>query len=124
MNTKLLNAASTMSGLTFLAHIFIGGPKNATPIFSIENLPNDPKWTVYFSWHSASVLLLFMALGYAWAAYSGEGKSLVVFLTALSATLCVVAGITAYFGGIQIWNFPPSMLFAVITVLGGLAVVK
>lgn len=121
MNTPFLYAASTVSALTALAHIFIGGTKNATPVLTAPGLPIGPRVTVEFAWQAASVFMLFAALIYLWAAVRQSGYSLVAFTTIHCASLAILGIVTAYRGGINPWSFPPFLFFTLIAMLGGLA---
>lgn len=118
MNTIFLYAAAFAGAFTTVAHIFVGGPKNAAPVLNVEGLSNGPKVTVSFAWHAASVLLAFISLIYLWAAINGTGRELVTATTLLCAALAVLGFIVSYRGGENPWTFPPAILFILISVLG------
>ena len=123
MNTLFLGLASAASLLTFVAHVFIGGPRNAQPIFSLTDLPNGPKTTMFFSWNAASLLLLSISLGFAYAALSPAATGLSLFLTLLCGAHALLGfGVAAHKGETP-WAFPPAILFSAITVFGSLALI-
>jgi hypothetical protein len=59
-----------------------------------------------------------MALGYAYAAWSGTGRELVFALTALSAALSILSAGVAFKGRINPLRFPSTTLFAITACLG------
>lgn len=122
MTTVFLVAAAIMSALTFAAHVFIGGPKNAAPILSRPNLPLGPHTTMQFSWNAASLLLLSIALGFGVAAFRAQVDPLVWFLTLLCGFHAMLGIVVAARAGVSPLTFPPAMLFVAIAVLGGLAI--
>ena len=122
MNTIFLYAASAAAALTTAAHIFIGGKKNARPIFQTEGLLTGPRVTVEFAWHAASVFLAFVALIYLWAAITGKGDLMVRFTTVHCAILALLGGFVASTGNIAPWQFPPTVLFVIVSVFGTLAI--
>lgn len=122
MNRIFLLLAAAVSGITTLAHIVIGGPKNAAPIFDRTDLPTGPKVTVEFAWHAASVFLFFVTAIFLWAAVKRTDRTLVLFTVTHCAVLSILGAAVSYTGGLLPWAFPPSVLFALIVVFGFLAV--
>jgi len=116
LHTLSFFAAAGISLLAFLAHIFIGTAKNAAPILDNPNLPAGPKWTMVFSWQANSVLMLFMVLGFVYVAFAVNQRSLAVFLTMLAIALSGWASLVAMRGEIAPWQFPPAVLFFVVSV--------
>ena len=121
MNTFFLFAAALAGALTALAHIFIGGKKNAAPVLQSPELSAGPKITVEFAWHAASVFLIAVAAIYFFAAIAESGRSLVLVTTIHCAVLVALSAVVAIRGGLSAMTFPPTILFAAISAFGALA---
>ena len=121
MNTTFLYAASFAGAVTTLAHIFVGGKQNAAPVLNAPDLEAGPKTTVTFAWHAASVFLFAVTVIYLVAATTGISKSLVVATTMHCGALTLLSAITALRGGVKVTAFPPTILFAAISILGTIA---
>lgn len=107
-------AAAVLSLITFGVHTFVGGKYAARPLLEATDFHKASRWLNYFTWHMATVLLLVMAAGYAWAAAAPAAWPAALILTimaALFSPLCVWVTVK---GGIKPWRFPASWLFALI----------
>lgn len=122
MNTSFLFAAAIASALTALAHIIIGGQKNAAPVLQSPDLEAGPKTTVTFAWHAASVFLIAVAAIFLLAATTGENRLLVQVTTLHCWVLTGLSALTASRGGLNPLTFPPAILFAAISTCGALAI--
>jgi hypothetical protein len=112
--------AAAISALTFGVHTFIGGAKVARPLLADGSLPLASKWLSYYCWHVTTVLLAFFTGAFVWLAVFPHRPSL-VFLSALSACLCVLSAAIARRAGLAPWRFPSTSLFAVISLLSAAA---
>lgn len=115
MNAYLLWAGAGLSALTFAVHFFIGGRYVARPLLADQSLPRASKWLNYYCWHMVSVLLLFMVGGYAYAARTGQGAELIVFMGICAAAFSPLSAYVALRGGIHPLRFPSTSLFAALT---------
>ncbi len=121
MQTSFLFAASASSFVTFLVHTFAGGRVVARPLLADASLPRAAKWLAYYCWHIATVLLLGMALAFAWCAMLPGGEALAAAATLLAAALSPLSMVVALKGGINPIRFPSTSLFAVTAILGAAA---
>lgn len=118
MSTSLAWAAAAVSVMTFLGHVFIGGPQVARPLLDSDDLPTQARWLAYFCWHVTSLVVLAMRVGFAVVAVRGQHSDLAVFLPTLSALIWALSiGITVV-GGLPPRRNPGVWLFGLITLLG------
>ncbi len=123
MNIGFL-AAALLSLITFGVHTFVGGKYAARPLLDAHDFHRASRWLNYFTWHMATVLLLVMAAGYAWAAVAPAAWPAALILTimaALFSPLCVWVTVK---GDIKPWRFPASWLFALIVAAALLGLVE
>ncbi len=121
MNTSFLFAAAIVSALAALAHIFVGGQKNAGPVLQSPDLEAGPRTTVTVAWHAVSVFLIAVAAIFLLAAITGESRLLVQVTTLHCGVLTGLSALTASLGGLNPLTFPPAFLFAAISTCGVLA---
>lgn len=106
--------AAVLSLITFAVHTFIGGRFAARPLLAAQDFSKASRWLNYFTWHMATVTLLVMTAGYAWAAFRSDAADLVVLLTVMAALFSPLCVWVAMKGGIAPWRFPASWLFLLI----------
>ncbi|MDP2764230.1 MAG: hypothetical protein Q8O54_05270 [Brevundimonas sp.] len=111
-------AAAVLSLITFGVHTFVGGQFVARPLLASRELPRASLWLNYFTWHMATVMLLFMAGGFAVAALYPEAFPAAVLLMLMAATFSPLCIWVALKGGIAPWRFPASWLFLLIVLAG------
>lgn len=121
MNTGFLIAAAIASILTALAHVVIGGRKNAALVLQSPGLEAGPKTTVTLAWHAVSVFLIAVAAIFLLAATTGDSRLLVQVTTLHCGVLTGLSAVTALRGGLNPLTFPPAFLFAAISTCGTLA---
>ena len=109
--------AAVLSLITFGVHTFVGGKYVARPLLASSELPKASLWLNYFTWHMATVMLLFMAGGYAFAASRPDAADVAALLTLMAATFSPLCIWVAVKGGISPWRFPASWLFALIALV-------
>lgn len=78
-------AAAVLSLITFGVHTFVGGKYAARPLLDATDFDRASRWLNYFTWHMATVLLLVMAAGYAWAAAAPSAWPAALILTIMAA---------------------------------------
>ena len=78
--------AAVLSLITFGVHTFVGGKYVARPLLASNELPKASLWLNYFTWHMATVMLLFMAGGYAFAASRPDAADVAALIAALVCT--------------------------------------
>ena len=110
-------AAAVLSLITFGVHTFIGGKFVARPLLASSELPRASLWLNYFTWHMATVMLLFMSGGFAFAASRPDANDVAALLTLMAATFSPLCIWVALKGGISPWRFPASWLFALIALV-------
>lgn len=104
--------------VTAFVHTFIGGAVVARPLLATQALPPASKWLNYYCWHIATVLILFLAAGFALAARDTQYHPVALFLTPLCAVLSALSAFVALKGGIHPLRFPSTGLFALTAALG------
>lgn len=110
------SAAAVLSLITFGVHTFVGGKFAARPLLGAHDFHKASRWLNYFTWHMATVMLLFMAGGYAVAAVAPGAVAAAVLLTLMAAAFSPLCIWVALKGGIAPWRFPASWLFALIVI--------
>jgi hypothetical protein len=111
-------AAAVLSLITFGVHTFIGGKYVARPLLASRELPKGSLWLNYFTWHMATVMLLFMGGGFGVAAIDPAAYDVAVLLMLMAATFSPLCIWVALKGGIRPWRFPASWLFLLILAAG------
>ena len=110
--------AAVLSLITFGVHTFIGGKYVARPLLVSSELPKASLWLNYFTWHMATVMLLFMAAGFGWAAVHRDAFDVAVLLMLMAAVFSPLCIWVALKGDIAPWRFPASWLFLLILAAG------
>jgi hypothetical protein len=116
--------AGLLSLITFGVHTFVGGIFVARPLLKARDLTPASRWLNYYTWHMATVMLLFMAAGFVWAALLPDAIEIAFLLTAMAAVFSALCVWVAIKGGIAPWRFPAAWLFLIIAVVGGFSVVE
>lgn len=106
--------ASVLSLVTFCVHTFVGGRFAARPLLDAHDFHKASRWLNYFTWHMATILLLVMTAGYAWAALRPGAVEAALILTVMAALCSPLCVWVAMKGGIAPWRFPASWLFALV----------
>lgn len=114
----LLWAAVLASGVTFIVHTFVGGPRVAAPLLANTTLPIASKWLNYYCWHIVTLYTFFMTWGYGFVAINSDKPELVVFLSILNVSFSILSALVAVKGNIHPLRFPSTTLFALVSVLG------
>jgi len=115
--------AAALSLLTFAVHTFVGGVRVARPLLDAPDLPPASRWLNYYCWHITTVLLAFMAFGFAAAAMRADAFALGVFLTVLAPALSLLSVAVALRGRINPLRFPSTTLFALTAAAGASGVI-
>jgi hypothetical protein len=109
-------AAVLAAGLA--VHCVIGSRAVVRPLLAARDITPVSRWINFFTFHLATVVLAFMAAGFAWAALRPDASDIAVGLTALAialALLCLGVCLRARF---QPWKVPPFDLFVIVSVVG------
>ena len=111
-------AASATALVTWAVHTFVGGVYVARPLLAARDLTAAWRWLNYYCWHMATITLLVMTGGFAWAAVSEAARELALVFTAMAAAFSVLSAWAAIRGRIAPYRFPSTTLFAVMAVAG------
>lgn len=106
--------ASVLSLATFCVHTFVGGRFAARPLLDAHDFHKASRWLNYFTWHMATVMLLVMTGGFAWAAVHADALDVALLLALMAALFSPLCAWVALKGGIAPWRFPASWLFFLI----------
>lgn len=123
MDSLLLWSAAAVGVLAFCVHTFRGGRVVARPLLADRSLPLASKWLNYYCWHVATVTLLFVAFGFAVAAWSREHEALAAFGTALAIVLSILSATVAIRAKIHPLRFPSTWLLGLMGIIGALGLV-
>jgi hypothetical protein len=113
--------AAAIAATTFYVHVFIGGPRVASPLLADEKLPKASKWLSYYCWHIVSILLAAMAASFTFVAIGWANAQIALLLGGLSLLFSLLSILVAVKGEINPLRFPSTSLFALIAIssLGG-----
>lgn len=103
---------------TALLHILAGGRFIAQPLLASTGLGEIPKYTNYYCWHIVSIVLLTMAVGYAYCGLDPQAVALAVVLTGLAASFALWSGLLIVWKKLNPLHMLQWMLFLPITLLG------
>ncbi|MFN0045689.1 MAG: hypothetical protein ACKVOS_04410 [Sphingorhabdus sp.] len=106
--------AAAIAATTFYVHVFIGGPRVASPLLADEKLPKASKWLNYYCWHIVSILLAAMAVSFAFVAIGWATPQVAMLLGSLSLLFSLLSILVAVKGEINPLRFPSTTLFALI----------
>lgn len=117
MNSWFIAAAGA-SLATALVHIVAGGRFIARPLLASTDLREVPKYTQYYCWHIVSIVLLTMALGYAYCGFDPQASALAVVLTGLAAAFALWCALLIAWKRLSPIRMLQWMLFLPIALLG------
>jgi hypothetical protein len=99
-------------------HTLIGSRRVVQPFLRARDLTPASRWLMFLCWHGISLLLVALAAGFGWAAWSGEGRDVGVGLTVLAAALAVLTLLVARRAGFNPLKLPPFVLFSLMAAGG------
>jgi hypothetical protein len=123
MNNWLAPGAG-FSALTFLVHIFAGGPNIGTPLLRAQDIRAVPKFTHYYCWHIVSLVLLAMACGFCMGAWSIAAYDVAALMTLLALGFTIWSIALVLRKRQKFWLLPQWALFLPITVCAALGLWK
>jgi len=109
--------AATMSGLTMLIHLFVGGRFLARPLLE-SSLHQVVRTTLYFCWHMVTITIAAMAVLFGLAFVDTSYSVLAIVATVLAGAFCLLnlALILRYKQSML--RMPQWFLFMLITTFG------
>lgn len=110
-------AAGAVVAVTFFVHMVLGGRLFIRPVLE-SDVPESRKWMTYYTWHSVSVVFVFMAAAFVVAALNPARADYALIATGLAAALVLMAFFVCIKGGVSPRSFPAIPLFTVVTALG------
>ena len=113
-------AAAFFSLVATAAHIFLGGQEIARPLLASKDLNDVAKFTNYYCWHIATIVLTTMTALYVYAATTGA-TDMAVLATLLAAIFLVWSLVLIGWKRLDLIRFPQWMLFLPVTVTGIIA---
>lgn len=117
MNNWFL-AASIMSSITVLVHVFPGGREIAKPLLASSELKTVPKYAAYYCWHLVSITLVGIAVAFYFAAVDQSEALLGVFATVGAGSFAIWSLLLIAIFKLKIWQFPQWVLFFPAAFLG------
>lgn len=88
-----LFAATVVSFITFLVHLFPGGDKIAKPLLNASDIQEKVKLTTYYCWHITTILLFVMTCSYAYVGFRLNIPLTVVITTIAGACALLSMGL-------------------------------
>lgn len=119
----LIWLAAFLSLLGLLAHEFLGAPMVLPPLSRVD-LPKNIVWLHHFSWHVGSIAVAAMIALYAYAALVQGNLAMAVIATAMSLGFSILGIGLAVGGNHVLWKTPAPYVWSIVTVVGGLALLK
>jgi Mn2+/Fe2+ NRAMP family transporter len=116
-----LYAASLLSGITALVHIFGGGKTVAKPLLA-SSMEDEAKYTNYYCWHMVTIIIISMTICFFLAARNEEYRELAVLSSALSLAFAVWSCFLIYLKNQKPFVLPQWVLFFPIAILGAIGV--
>ena len=110
--------AATVALLGAGVHVALGGVRVVRPLMAVEGLSHTARWISYYTYHMATVTLLVMAGGFAWAAVRQDAADMAAVLMTLAAAFAPLCAWVALRAGIPPWRLPPFWLFLIILAAG------
>ena len=111
-------AAAGFSLLTALTHIFVGGHYVVRPLLACEGLPRVSRFTNYYTWHVVTILLISMAVLFAYAGLYPTEIILPLSQTALAGAFMVLSFVLLTAKGMRPLHMPQWLLFLPVTLCG------
>lgn len=122
MNGFLL-AAAVVSLITFLAHLFWGGYEVVNPLLQAAELQEVPKLTLYYCWHTATLLFFAMTCAYTYGSLVQPDLPLMVTMTSMAAACALLNLALIGMRQLKPLDYPQWLLFIPITLFGVLGLV-
>ena len=112
--------AAATSALCWGVHTFVGGREIVPPLFG-SDLPAMPKHVLYFVWHIVTILLAFIAAGFALAALYPSAWPLAVQATLLSLAIALLILAVSVRYRMPFKDMPQWTIFLAMAAFGGVA---
>lgn len=113
----MIIAATVVSFLILLLHIFGGGPSVAGPLLRANDIHDVPKYVNYYCWHLVTIVLFAMTFSWGWYWFDPTAKSVAILSTGLAIAFMV------WGFGLVVWKkqkhlqMPQWILFLVATIV-------
>ena len=104
-------------------HLFLGGREIARPLLASRDMAEPVRLTHYHCWHLVTITLFALAAAFGWAAWDAAAWELALFATAISALFCIWGLALVVSRRQRHMHMPQWILFAVLTVVGALALI-
>jgi len=114
-----LYAASVLSGMTALLHIFGGGKSTAKPLLE-SSLDDEAKYTNYYCWHIVTIIIITMAVCFFLAARSERFLELGMLSSVLSIAFGLWSCLLIYIKKLKPFGLPQWLIFLPIGLLGAI----
>ena len=114
-----LYAASALSGITALIHIFGGGKSVAKPLLE-SSMNDEAKYTNYYCWHIVTIIIIAMAVGFFLAARNSDYRELGILCSALSLAFALWSCLLIYIKKQKPFELPQWVLFFPIAIVGAI----
>lgn len=111
--------AALAAAVGFFVHAFVGSRKVVVPFLRTPHVPPPARWLMFLCWHAVTVLLAAVAVGFAWAAWTSEGREIGLALTLLAGALAALTLYVARRARFNPLKLPPFVLFSVMAAAGG-----
>jgi len=112
-----LYAASLLSALTALLHIFGGGVAVARPVLN-SDLNDEAKYTSYYCWHMVTIIIVAMSVCFFLAGRYPELRELGVLCCILSFAFAVWSVVLIIAKKQKLLKLPQWILFFPIAIIG------
>lgn len=110
--------ASATAALGAGIHTFVGSRRVVVPFLGARDMPPPARWLMFLCWHAVSIVLVALAAGFAWAAWTGEGRDVGIGLTVLAGLLATLTFFVARRARFNPLKLPPFVLFSLMALAG------
>ena len=113
-----LFAAAVVSLITFLAHLFWGGYEVVKPLLDASGIQEINKLTLYYCWHTVTLLLFGMMCAYAYLSLFQFDIPLTIVITSIAAACALLNIALIVMRRLKPLDYPQWVFFVPITLLG------
>lgn len=117
-------AAAAATAATCLIHLIVGGKLVAAPLLNAEELRRIPRYTMYYCWHIATIVLAGMIAAFLLAATDPSERTIAIFATAAAASFFVWSWVMILTFRLRPLRFPQWLLFLPVSLFGLLGLIS
>ncbi len=110
--------AAVLAATGVIIHAFVGSRAVVAPLLAVKGLAPASRWLMFLCWHGITIVLVALAAGFGWAAWSTDGADVGIGLTVLTAALAVLTLYVCRRARFNPLKVPPFVLFSLMAAAG------